>query len=48
MKQFWALIHTDQELTNSDQVQEICNEIAGNVAHVTAVTPADEDTYSGE
>lgn len=47
MKQFWALIHTDTELTNSDQVREICDEIQGNVAHVIQVTPADEDTYAG-
>lgn len=48
MKQFWALIHTDQELTNSDQVQKICNEISDKVSHVTTVSPAPEDTYAGE
>jgi hypothetical protein len=47
MKQFWALIYTDQELTSIDQVREICNEIEGNVSHVTAVTPSDDVNYAG-
>lgn len=47
MKQFWALIQVDEELTNSDQVKEICDEIRYNVAHVLNATPAPEDTYAG-
>lgn len=39
MKQFWALISTDEELTTKQQVDDICEEIQGNVAHVVTVQP---------
>lgn len=43
MKEFWALIRTDQEMTNTDQMQEICNEIEGKVDRVIQVTPGSQD-----
>jgi len=39
MRAFWAYIRVDEELTSQDQVREICEEIQGNVAHVTDVVP---------
>ncbi len=39
MRAFWAYIKVDEELTNQRQIQDICEEIEGNVAHVVEVTP---------
>ena len=48
-RSFWVsvVLDTEKPLTRA-LVEEVCDEIKHNVAHVVDANPAPEDTYAGE